>query len=146
MNWLVIDADVATAWLFPHPQSAQAENVLVLALAGSVDLAVPHPWSGEVLDAILGARRAGRIDEEEAAEARRLIDQVPRRSLDHDSPAARDRTWRLATRFDLSVSDASYLEVADRLQCPLLTFREPLDRAAAAIGLRYEAQGRVGAG
>lgn len=144
MNWLVIDAEVAAAWMFPHPHSAEAENALVLTLAGDLDLAVPYSWSCEVLEVILAARRQGRLDEDQAAEALRLIESVPRRPLDHDSAAARDRAWRLAVRFDLSASDATYLEVADRLQCPLLSFRAPLDRAAAAIGLRYEAQGSVG--
>lgn len=144
MNWLVIDAEVATAWLLPHPQSAAAEGVLVSALAGDVDLAVPHSWSSEVLDALLAARRQGRLGEDQASEALRLVEAVPRRALDHDSAAARDRAWRLANRFDLSASDATYLELADRLQCPLLSFRDALDRAAGAIGLRYEAQALVG--
>ena len=145
MNWVVIDSEVAAAWLLAHPQSAAAEGVLVSALAGDVDLVVPYPWSAEVLDAVLAALRQGRLNDEQASEALRLVESVPRRALDHDSASARDRTWRLANRFGLSAAEATYLEVADRLQCPLLSFREALDRAAGSIGLRYEAQGLVGA-
>lgn len=41
----------------------------------------------------------------------------------------------LTVRFDLSAYDAAYLELADRLQCPLHTNDQSLRTAAKAIGL-----------
>lgn len=141
MNWLVIDSHVAAAWLLPAERSAAAERVLVSALAGDVDLVVPHLWSCEMLQVILEARREGRFGADQAAEALRLLEAVPRRGLDHDTAMARDRALRLAGRFDLSASEATYLEVADRLQCPLLSFSPTLNRAAAAIDLASSGAG-----
>jgi len=49
------------------------------------------------------------------------------------------RMMSFATRYSLSAYDAAYLELADRLQCPLLTFDAKLLAAAAQIGLAVEA-------
>jgi predicted nucleic acid-binding protein len=135
MRPLVVDASVAGAWLLPDEHSGEGEGVLERLLAAEVELAVPALWIYEMTNLLLSALRRGRIDEAGVGAAHRLLDLLPRQSFDHETALARERTTRIALRFDLSAYDAAYLELADRLQCPLETYDGRLAGAARAMGV-----------
>ncbi len=135
MKPLVVDASVSGAWILPDERSGEAERVLESLLAAEVELAVPALWVYEMTNLLLSAQRQGRIDEEGVETAHRLLDRLPRQSFDHETALARERTTRIALRFDLSAYDAAYLELADRLQCPLETYDGRLAGAARAMGV-----------
>ncbi len=135
MKPVVVDASVSGAWVLPDESSQAAERLLEKIVAGELELSVPDLWSYELTNLLLAAFRRRRIDEETVWEAHRLIGEIPVRAFDQDSVLARRRTTRLALRFDLSAYDAAYLELADRLQCPLRSFDRRLSQAARSIGL-----------
>jgi len=135
MSPVVVDAAFAGAWLLPDEHSRAADKILRSILGQKLELAVPDLWFYELMNLLVSARRRKRIGEEQVFEAHRLIDTIPCRSYEQQTPLARDRISRLALRFGLSAYAAACIELADRLQCPLLTFDRDLNRAASTLGL-----------
>jgi predicted nucleic acid-binding protein len=130
-----MDASLSGAWLLPDESSAAADRLLESALRGRNHLAAPALWTYEILNLLLSAARRGRIAEGRVEEALSLVQRVPISCYDHDSPLSRVRILRFAQRFALSAYDASYLELADRLQAPLATLDTRLAETARALGL-----------
>jgi predicted nucleic acid-binding protein len=135
MTPVVVDAAFAGAWLLPDEHSRSADKVLRSILGQKLELSVPDLWFYELTNLLVSAHRRKRIGEEQVFEAHRLIDSIPCHPYEQQAPLARDRISRLALRFGLSAYDAAYLELADRLQSPLLTFDRVLNRAASTLGL-----------
>jgi predicted nucleic acid-binding protein len=85
----------------------------------------------EVLSAIRGLVLSGHLDEFRANRARRCL--ALSRLLLHDFAPYADRIWEL--RHNLTVYDAWYVAVAERLETPLVTTDE---RLARSNGVRCE--------
>lgn len=132
---VVVDASLAGAWILPDEHSDQAEDLLEEILEGNETLAVPDLWSYEVVNLLIMAARRGRILQEQIPTALRLIEKIPGVFYDHHSSLVRERVVKLAVRFSLSAYDTAYLELADRLQCPLRSGDRRLAEAANALGL-----------
>jgi predicted nucleic acid-binding protein len=132
---IVIDASFAGAWLLPDEHSTEADRVLAAVLRGKERLAAPELWTYEMLNLIVSATRRGRIETNQLERAVRLIERIPVEFYDHQSHAIQERVLRLASRFSLSAYDAAYLELADRLQCPLRSLDEDLAAAGRSLGL-----------
>lgn len=115
--------------------SGQAESILERVASGDVDLAVPELWLYELTNLLVSARRRGRISGEHVDAAQRLIDAVPYETFGLDSALVRQRAGAARRAYGLAAYHACYLELADRLQCPLATFDDRLATAAAALGL-----------
>jgi predicted nucleic acid-binding protein len=64
-----------------------------------------------------------------------MLDQLPFQSFDCQNVLWKKRMMVLARRFGLSAYDAAYLELADRLQCALLTNDREVQVAAEALGI-----------
>lgn len=131
----VVDASFAGAWILPDEDSGQADEILRAVLEGEATIAVPDLWSYEMVNLLTVAKRRGRFAEEELTTALGLIQRVPCVFYDHNSQLARHRITQFASRFTLSAYDASYLELADRLQCSLLSLDQRLNKAARKLGL-----------
>lgn len=134
----VIDASFAGAWLLPDEQSGEADAHLEPVLSGQVKLAVPHLWIYEMGNLLLVASRRGRIGAHEIESGLRLLNQIPRREFEQNSLLSQVRMSKIAARFSLSCYDASYLELADRLQCPLRSLDRRLVSCAGALGLAFD--------
>ena len=135
MTQLVVDASFTGAWLLPDENSAAADEVLGLALQGKAQLCAPDLWTYELFNLLIMAERRGRIDPPQIPGALHLIQQVPITLYDHSTLLSRSRTATFASRFSLSAYEASYIELADRLQVPLRTLDQPLSQAAESLGL-----------
>lgn len=131
----VADASVAIGWV--HPAQATAESDAMLdAIADGATLVVPALWPLEVANALLAlVRRRKLLDADRRAALewlrglRVLID-------DGMAPIAFTRLSELAVAHDLSVYDASYLELAKRRRLRLGCRDERLRAAARAAGVR----------
>ncbi|MFQ5740303.1 MAG: type II toxin-antitoxin system VapC family toxin [Acidobacteriota bacterium] len=135
MKPLVVDASFAGAWILPDEHSAEADRVLEAALDRDLELALPDLWIYEMENLLLAAHRRNRITKAQVFEAHQLLEALPCRFYSHQGALACDRTAALALRFDLSGYDAAYLELADRLQCQLMTLDNRLLEAARSLGL-----------
>ena len=110
-----VDASVAVKWFVPEDDAERARALLEAHEDGRVLLAAPVLLVYEVLNALRYESRVGA--DAAVAAARDLIDlQI---ALDPASPDLLADAVRLAYRTGLTVYDASYLALAERLGCPL---------------------------
>ena len=75
------------------------------------------------------------MSEAQADAGLELLNALDLRIEDLNSDTLRKRAHRFARQFNLSAYDAAYLELADRLQMPLLSRDSDLIAAAAERGL-----------
>ncbi len=130
---LVIDSSVALAWCFEDERTPAMTKVLSdVAESGAV---APALWVLEVLNGLLMAERRKRL---KAAQRHRLegfLRELPIK-IDVESAAqAWGVTSRLAEHHRLTLYDATYLELAQRLRLPLATLDQELRAAAIAVGV-----------
>ncbi len=129
----VLDASVALAWCFEDEQTPD-----VLALLDRVvetGAFAPLLWPVEVLNVLLVAERRQRIDRHRRAKLADFLRDLPI-ALD---PELAGRVWEdtvaLAERFQLTVYDAAYLELALRRRLPLGSLDRDLRAAAGGLGV-----------
>jgi predicted nucleic acid-binding protein len=127
----VIDASVVGCWAFDvehHPIASDARERIRHEEAHA-----PSLWWYEVRNTLLVSERRGRIAEAAVADFLRSLAQLPIRI---DIQPVEPKLMDVARRHRLSVYDAAYLELAARLDMPLLTLDSSLARAAVAAGVR----------
>jgi predicted nucleic acid-binding protein len=133
---IVADASFTGSWFLPGESSTAGDRILKTVLTNQEKLAVPDLWIYEMLNLLLSAFKRKRIGEEQLLQAIDLLHSVPCISYDHRTLLAGNRILAFARRFGLSAYDASYLELADRLQCKLYSHDRKLADAASSLGLR----------
>lgn len=129
----VLDASVALAWCFPDESNGHALSIL--RHFAEDDGVVPCIWHLEVANALVTGLRRNRISEPQIAYAISLLQNL---DISVDQPGNTyifDAAVHLAIAHNLSVYDASYLELAERLKCPLATADAKLLRAAESLHL-----------
>lgn len=130
---LVLDSSAALAWCF--------EDERTPALLGLLDRVVdqgavaPSLWPLEVLNGLAMAERRKRLDASQRHRLASSLQALPVRIDPETVPQAWTVTAQLAESFRLTLYDAAYLELAQRLSLPLASLDQPLREAAAAIGL-----------
>ncbi len=109
----VADASVAIGWV--HPAQATTQTAAMLeAIADGATLEVPALWPLEVANALTVLVRRRKLTEEERQTALGWLAGL-RTRVDHEASALAFSTLsELATRHQLSVYDATYLELAQR--------------------------------
>ena len=133
MPALVLDGSVAVAWFVPGEESEPVMSVLDHAIAeGAV---VPELWKIEVGNALLMAERRGRISVAGRARAMTALNHLQIEVDDQTFARAWDATLSLAERFRLTLYDAVYLELANRVGLPLASLDRELRKAADALGV-----------
>ena len=129
---LVLDASVALAWCFEDERSDYSEDLLD-GLAKS-RVAAPELWVQEVTNGLLMAMRKKRIDEDQMAGALELLDGMPIELAPAPKQVVVGRILELAVETGLTIYDATYLELAERLKLPLATLDSGLRKAASQMG------------
>lgn len=125
----VLDSSVALAWIFDDERTLVVDALIADVLASGP--VVPGIWPVEVANVLMMSargKRAGKLDVTASlGDLRSLrvhVDQETNERAWHD-------TLNLATPHMLTLYDATYLELAIRLQVPLATFDKDLRTAAA---------------
>jgi len=130
---VVIDASVTLSWYFEDERTPAANAVLDQVTATGA--MVPSLWKLEVANGLQMAIRRQRID---AAFRDRALLHLARLPITID-PETDTHVWtttlQLADRFQLTMYDAAYLELAQRRALPLATLDADLRPAAEALGL-----------
>ncbi len=131
---LVLDASVALAWLLgeaPTSLSIHARQALIDGV-----LHAPAIWPLEVANGLLIQARRQRIGWEDCAAGLQQATALPVQVDGGDAVIACGPVAALARERELTIYDASYVELALRLDLPLATLDGRLRRAAAAAGAR----------
>ena len=129
----VVDSSIALTWCFEDEATEAADALLVRLTHDGAH--APSLWPLEVLNALVMAQRRGRLTSKERHDRIALLHALPI-ILDTDTAA---QSWTitnlLAERHGLTLYDAAYLELAQRLNLPLATLDAELRAAANAIGV-----------
>lgn len=129
MSLFVADANAVLATLF------QEEGTMLQRFEKRISLgdrlAVPGLWHLEVTNVLLSKLRRKMITREDASASFEAFQNYRvRTDLYSAEPSVISHLWRLALKHQLTSYDAAYLELALRLDCPLLTDGGALVRAA----------------
>jgi predicted nucleic acid-binding protein len=130
---LVLDSSATLAWIYGDETTEPIR--LIFDTVADRGAFVPSLWRLEIANSLAGAVRRKRIDREFRRAA--LADLG---DLDIVVDALTDsRAWNaileFADRFLLTVYDAAYVELAQRLALPLATLDEDMRRAGSQLGL-----------
>ena len=129
----VLDSSVALTWCFEDESSPAADALLTRITEEGAH--APSLWPLEILNALRMAERRGRISTQARHERIAFLQALPV-VLDAETAAqAWTTTNRLAERYGLTLYDAAYLELAQRLNLPLATLDAELRQAADAVGV-----------
>lgn len=130
---LVLDASLALSWYFEDERTPASDALLDrVANAGAV---VPALWRLEVANGLQIAVRRNRVAPgfRDKALAELALLSI---TVDPDTDVyAWTTSLHLADRFQLTVYDAAYLELAQRRTLPLATLDKALGAGARALGI-----------
>jgi predicted nucleic acid-binding protein len=130
---LVLDSSATLAWYFEDERTDAV--TAVLRQVGEIGAVVPALWRLEVANGLQMAVRKRRIDaayRDGSLRELRALEIVV--DPETDTHAWAD-TLTFAHRFDLTLYDAAYLELARRLRLPLASLDAKLRSAASAMGI-----------
>lgn len=130
---LILDASAALSWSIADETDGEAIALLkeVRARGGIV----PPLWLYEMENGLQNAIRRKRLSETEAMTIRNQLTKLPIRVADASERVVFYDTLSLANRFNISVYDAVYLDVAVRYKGNLVTRDRRLADVASALGV-----------
>ncbi|MDE0019316.1 MAG: type II toxin-antitoxin system VapC family toxin [Candidatus Poribacteria bacterium] len=136
---IVVDCSVLIAGLLPDEVEKQAQLLLEDLQYGRTVAVVPSLFYQEISNALLMAYRRKRINRDVLQQYLDVITILP---ITVDTAAATQgstmkRVCELAEEHGLTTYDASYLELASRLDLPLATLDADLYNVAVEIGVAY---------
>jgi predicted nucleic acid-binding protein len=130
---LVLDASINIAWYVEDEATAAADAVLDDVVASGA--IVPPLWRLEVANALQRAVRRRRIDRTYRDTALFELGALPI-DIDRDGDAhAWTATLTLADTHNLTLYDATCLELAQRRRLPIATLDAALRNAATQLGI-----------
>ena len=133
----VLDNSVTMRWFFSDGKPSDiAYSDHVLAEIKKWSSVVPVTWGLEVANVLVRAESKGQVT---AAQSGAFINMLNHMEIDVDANTfnyAMSDTLQLSRTYKLSAYDASYLELALRLDIPLATLDEGLKKAAKKAGVK----------
>lgn len=129
----MIDASVTLSWLFEDESDPTAQQALDAVEKGT-RIYVPGHWALEISNALRMAEKRGRINDGDVIRIKSMLAALEPSVDDETSDHAFDDTFSLARRYELTIYDAAYLELAIRQQIPLVTLDRDLRKAAKSLG------------
>ena len=130
---LVLDGSATVAWLIPEEHTAPSQRVL--EQVGDKGAIVPMLWRLEIANALTIAVRRKRISRDERAAALAKLSDLPIEIDTETLVHAWTSSLAFADRFNLTLYDACYLELAQRRALPLATLDTDLRKAAKALDI-----------
>jgi len=130
---IVLDSSATLAWLH-EDEHADGVDTLFEQVATSGAVAPVH-WPLEVANALTAAVRSKRISADQRAEFLANLARLDIVTDTHTNAHVWGATLRLTDAYGLTVYDAAYLELAQRLRVPLATLDKELAAAAQKAGV-----------
>ena len=131
----VIDSSMGFAWI--HPSLAtDATNRLLDEVEAGAAIVVPVLWFSEIANSLLVLQRRKRLTVAERKLALETLSKLTFTVDEEAGKAAFGKTSELAERYDLTVYDATYLELALRRKLPLASRDDALNAAAGKAGIK----------
>ena len=119
MSLCVLDCSLALCWCFDD--EATEQTYALMDRVYEHEAWVPDLWHLEVVNALLQAKKRGRVTSDQIKEKLIALSRMPIRVDDETGRHAFHLTRELAEAEGLTAYDASYLELAMRRKLPLAT-------------------------
>jgi predicted nucleic acid-binding protein len=130
---LVLDCSAVLAWVHGDERTPEIEAVLDRVVEkGAI---APHLWHLEVANSLTAAVRRKRVTQAFRDDVLRDLAELNICVDDETAANAWGASVRLADLYGLTLYDAAYLELAQRLRLPLATLDADLAKAARAAGV-----------
>ncbi len=126
----VVDVSFVGCWFLNDESNPESRSVLSAFEKGLVRFHVPQLWNYETLNFLRNSCRRKRLAVEALQTSTAFLNRLQLNFYEQANAVCRRRILNFATEFDLTAYDAAYLELADRLQIPLLTLDTDLETAA----------------
>lgn len=133
MSGIVLDSSIALTWCFRDQRCAYGDLVLGL-LVENVAI-VPALWWLEVANVTALAERRGGLSQSQRVRFFELLGNLRITTDPVEGPRTLGAVVDIALAHHLTVYDATFLEVAQRMRAPLATLDDSLRRAAIAAGV-----------
>ena len=133
MTGFIIDASLALAWFLPGEQTQRSEVLLGRTLQDGA--LAPGLWPVEVANVLLTAERKGRVEASYRVSSLAKLRKLPVEIDTETATRAWSKSFDLAHGHNITVYDATYLELALRSGLPLATLDKALAKAATASGV-----------
>jgi predicted nucleic acid-binding protein len=133
---LVVDASIVVKWFVPEHDSASALKLRDAHKNGRITLFAPDLMPYELANAL---RYRAALSE---ADLKSAIESLFELDLTLITPSAKSisRTTSLARKLDVSVYDATYLELSETLECQVITsdgpFFEKVSKSSGEVATR----------
>lgn len=134
MSGFVPDSSATLPWRFADEATRWTEALLD-RIQGGEEVLVPAHWPLEVANALLIARRRGRVTAEQISDFIEDLAGLPIRLEPPSDPAQWPTILDLAEQHRLTAYDAAYLELVKRTGLPLATLDGDLRNAAESEGV-----------
>ena len=133
MQRIVLDCSITMSWCF-QDETTDSSITLLESLDG-ISLHVPALWTLETANALASAHRRGRIDDDDLAATLLFLETLPLEIDDRTASSSLTDVLPLALAYELTAYDATYLELAMRIEAPLCTLDSGLHSAAKRAGI-----------
>jgi predicted nucleic acid-binding protein len=126
----VVDASVVAKWILPgEPSEENALNLKSNHLSGITHLCAPSLVVNEVGNSLWTAIKRKRIVREEAYEALKALDDL-HISLHQFNWSEISAVLQIAVKTDLTIYDASYLFLSEKMKAQVITADDKMYRKA----------------
>jgi predicted nucleic acid-binding protein len=122
---IIVDANIFLSVILNEPEKSR-----IITLTQGHTLVVPEVFPYEIGNALSAMMKRKRLDKEQALQSFAIFETIPLRLIKVDITQA----INLAHQFNIYAYDAYYLEIALRLQLPLMT----LDKQMKTTGYNLQ--------
>jgi predicted nucleic acid-binding protein len=131
----VVDSSVGFAWIHPN-QATEATERLLDEVACGAAIVVPVLWFFEIANSLLVLQRRKKLTAAERKIGIETLSKLPLTVDEESGKTAFGRVSELAEQYDLTVYDATYLELAIRRKLPLASRDDALNASAKKAGVK----------
>ena len=132
----VLDRSVTLSWCFEDERLEATDALLKQVVESGAE--APSLWPLEILNALSMAERRRRINADRRQRLCGFLHDLPVNIDVETASRAWAATSQLAARFKLTLYDAAYLELAQRLNLPLATLDKELRVAGRTLGIALQ--------
>ena len=131
----VIDASVVISWFLPDEVNGKYEDIL--NNIDKISIHVPSIFEYELMNILLNAEKRNRIDHSTALKVLDIVGHYPI-NLESSTTLRLEniKVYKMAQTYNLTSYDTAYLELALRLNVPLITYDKLLFNSAKKLRLR----------
>lgn len=131
----VIDASVVISWFLPDEVNGKYEDIL--NNIDKISIYVPSIFEYELMNILLNAEKRKRIDHPTALKVLDIVGHYPINVESSTSLRGENiKIFEMSQAYDLTSYDTAYLELALRLNVPLITYDKSLFNTAKKLRLR----------